>query len=338
VNGAEKEGTSELVETNKNLSAALDKMEARCKVLEDKCEKLKKYKRMVKNSSSLQCAYCTKVISANIFLQHTTTCNTPQPSAYNKPNIITPLSSASQWSGQNDLDPNMLQISINQTMVKENADAKPYTEYLIQVAYNGIKWSVSRKYKAFCELHQSLNTQFPSLKFPESAFTILGAFNNLSYVSNTKRPTVIEERRKALQQYLRDLSKLDIVRNSNPFKKFLELEKVFDQDQQNTSKEMMQPASNVTSQRGEKREQGSDKSSGRGGDSGDYGSLQAPQKAGEHVRHYSPIIPNVPEAYQAQGQVAGGVKIDKSLFSQSPMSFMKNWQEKALNKENKNPR
>lgn len=341
MHGNENEGTSELVETNKNLSAALDKMEARCKVLEDKCEKLKKYKRMVKNSSTLQCAYCSKFISANIFLQHTTTCNTPQPAAYNKPNIITPISSANQWSGQNELDPNMLQISINQTMVKENADAKPYTEYLIQVAYSGIKWSVSRKYKAFCELHQNLNTQFPSLKFPESAFTILGAFNNLSYVSNTKRPTVIEERRKALQQYLRDLAKLDIVRNSNPFKKFLELERVFDQDQQQdlTTTGSLQPGSTVPSQRGDKRDQGSDKSSGKNDDSGNYGSIQAPQKSvGEHVRHYSPIIPqNAGENYQTQGQ-GQNVKIDKSLFSQSPMSFMKNWQEKALNKENKNPR
>jgi hypothetical protein len=47
------ESASELVETNRNLSAAMDKLELRCKILEEKSDKLKKFKKMVKNSSGL---------------------------------------------------------------------------------------------------------------------------------------------------------------------------------------------------------------------------------------------------------------------------------------------
>ena len=44
-----------------------------------------------------------------------------------------------------------------------------------------------------------------------------------------KRPTKIEDRRKGLQQYIRDLAKIDIVRNSRPFKNFLEIDRHLEQ-------------------------------------------------------------------------------------------------------------
>lgn len=303
------DGTNELVETNKNLSAAVDKMEMRCKVLEDKNEKLKRYKRMIQNSLALQCIHCSKFIASNVFPQHMAACTTPQQATtLNKANLIAPItrpSAVPTHHNENEVDPNALQISIHQTMVKENSDSKPYTEYLIQVIYNGTKWSVSRKYKQFCELHQALNTHFPSLKFPESAFTVLGGFNNLGYISSSKRPTVIEERRKALQQYLRDLSKLDIVRNSNPFKKFLELERIVEQD--NRAKGY---ASNMVSSREERR---------------DLNNLSS-----ERGTHRGEDLNNTQRNPDAL--------MSRNLFSQSPLSFLKNWEEKAVNKENKHPR
>jgi hypothetical protein len=38
----------------------MDKIEMRCKILEEKSEKLKKFKKMVKNCTSMQCAHCQK--------------------------------------------------------------------------------------------------------------------------------------------------------------------------------------------------------------------------------------------------------------------------------------
>jgi len=83
-------------------------------------------------------------------------------------------------------------------MVRETPDNKPYTEYMIRVQYNNKKWTVSRRYKNFCELHQSMTSQFPNLKVPESSSAIINTAD-IGSVFNGKRPTVIEERRKALQ-------------------------------------------------------------------------------------------------------------------------------------------
>lgn len=47
VNTNEADSNNELVQTNKNLSSAMEKLEARCRLLEEKSEKLKKFKNIV---------------------------------------------------------------------------------------------------------------------------------------------------------------------------------------------------------------------------------------------------------------------------------------------------
>ncbi len=114
----------------------MEKMEIRCKILEEKCEKLKNFKKMIKNSCSLQCLHCSKHITPAIFLQHIATC-------------LNDLQNVTNHSNQQQSS--VVQISINQTMVKESADNKPYTEYSIQMTTgegpNTKKWTISRRYK-----------------------------------------------------------------------------------------------------------------------------------------------------------------------------------------------
>lgn len=134
INNNENENTNELVETNRYLSAAMEKMEIRCKILEEKCDKLKNFKKMIKNSCSLQCLHCSKHITPAIFLQHIATC-------------LTELQNSTNNNSQQQSS--FLQISINQTMVKESADNKPYTEYSIQMTTgegpNVKKWTICRR-------------------------------------------------------------------------------------------------------------------------------------------------------------------------------------------------
>ena len=59
-----------LVETNRNLSSAMDKQEIRFKQLEEKYERLKKLKRLIKCYSLLQCAYCQTMMSLSEFPAH----------------------------------------------------------------------------------------------------------------------------------------------------------------------------------------------------------------------------------------------------------------------------
>lgn len=83
-------------------------------------------------------------------------------------------------------------------MVRESPDNKPYTEYLIEVNYCSNKWTIARKYKNFCELHSNLMTLFPGMKFPDSSLAIINSTTDINSVFQTKRPTVIEDRRKGL--------------------------------------------------------------------------------------------------------------------------------------------
>lgn len=186
-------------------------------MLEEKAEKIKQYKKIVKNSRAVQCLHCSRYISCNIFLQHLSDCNSTNGTG-TQPVL------AHQYASNNPylLDLNSLEITINQTIVKESSDSRPYTEYLIQMSHKGRRWAVSRKYKEFCELHQRLCAEYPSTKFPDSSYVILGVINTLS---NGKRPTVIEDRRKALQQYLRDLSQMEKIATSQYYQQFLDLDK-----------------------------------------------------------------------------------------------------------------
>jgi hypothetical protein len=47
-------------------------------------------------------------------------------------------------------------------MVRET-DNKPYTEYLISVGKGNAKWNLNRRYKTFCELHNSLKVALPGV-------------------------------------------------------------------------------------------------------------------------------------------------------------------------------
>lgn len=95
LNNNEQEGKEDLVETNKNLSSAVERMESRCKVLEDKNDKLRRYKKMVKNAKSLQCTTCSKFISTHIFLQHISDCSN-QPRNNQPVHASTPQNEAMQ--------------------------------------------------------------------------------------------------------------------------------------------------------------------------------------------------------------------------------------------------
>jgi hypothetical protein len=49
-------------------------------------------------------------------------------------------------------------------------DGRPYTEYQLEVEFNGTVWMLGRKFKEFCTLHQNLVELFPSIQFPDSSF------------------------------------------------------------------------------------------------------------------------------------------------------------------------
>jgi len=114
-------------------------------------------------------------------------------------------------------------------MVRElvsSRNSKPFTEYVICVGHQGREWRIKRKYKHFCELHKALLTEFPMLKLPDSAKHVLVSSIDINnFFKNGRdarqRPALLEDKRKALELYLRDLQDLPIVRESTFFQRFV---------------------------------------------------------------------------------------------------------------------
>lgn len=277
----------------------------------------------------MQCLHCSKHITNAIFLQHVDSCLTD---LQNPPQNFSKPASQGKYSQSSIGSNNDLLISINQTMVKESVDNKPFTEYLIQVTLNNNKWTIARKYKNFCELHQQLYASFPHIKFPESVATVMNSTTDVNNIFNSKRPTVIEERRKALQQFLRDLSKIECVRQCKQFKNFLEIEKgeqsenFSTQENQTKSKGVIATIISLNSQREIKSV---------------YNNY-AEEKKGTNKASFSSNL-MLPD--EMPGKEIN-LKIDKKMLPPSPSSFLNSWNNDRLlishmnpnNKENKNPR
>lgn len=110
-------------------------MEGRCKVLEEKYERVKEFKKMMKNCQSMQCLSCSKWIQAHAFAPHVEQCCGPSAgSLREKP--------AAEHNRE------AVHISVGQTVMREGEERKkPFTEYVVQVALGESKWKVSKRYK-----------------------------------------------------------------------------------------------------------------------------------------------------------------------------------------------
>jgi hypothetical protein len=65
-----------MLETTRNLASALEKMENRTFLMEQKNKALKKYKTMVKSCLTMQCTKCKKYIGNTLFEAHMSICGT----------------------------------------------------------------------------------------------------------------------------------------------------------------------------------------------------------------------------------------------------------------------
>ena len=123
-----------------------------------------------------------------------------------------------------------MHISVKHILSKgENSQKKTYSDYNIQISYNNniLKWNVKRSFKNFCDLHQLLIKDFSKkISFPASSNFINNSTTDFNTINNSKRSIFIEERRKNLQQYLRDLIAFEIIRKFKIFQNFLELNRI----------------------------------------------------------------------------------------------------------------
>lgn len=96
--------------------------------------------------------------------------------------------------------------------------------------YNGKKWTINRKYRAFYELHKQLVEEFPHVEFPDTSIQ----FSKIPCEAiNMKRTGSIEEKRDQLQKYIRDLTLIPSIRESIIFKEFIGLDELQNKQRSN---------------------------------------------------------------------------------------------------------
>ena len=156
---------------------------------------------MIENASALQCRACGKVIACKNFIGHVTSC-------------VNEMSRINTEGGY-------YHIVVPNSIVKESPDMKPYTEYSMNVTFRQKTWNVTRRFKLFATLHNSLVKHFPDVQLPESDLFISQS------PSLGRRPVELEERRRAVQNYMMELASIPVVKNSDIFRKFLGVEQQF---------------------------------------------------------------------------------------------------------------
>ena len=130
---------------------------------------MKSFKKMMKNCLAMQCTHCNKWIQASSFTSHLYQCvggdsvkdmdldnSNLKESSFNAISEANLVSSMGLGSSQSLYQ---LHISVSQHTVMKDLEEnkKPYTEYIVQMAFGDHKWKVSKRYKQFSELQQVTN-------------------------------------------------------------------------------------------------------------------------------------------------------------------------------------
>lgn len=195
----------------------------------EKIGKMKVYQKCFKNSMASQCKFCHSFYPTEIFLEHIRTCS-KDINNFSRSHFFQML----------------LECYIKDTYIETDpVDHRNYTVYVLNVSFNGEKqWEVKQQYRSFCQLHEALINQYPSVQFPKSSIQFAQkSFNEFKKsVSNSTlsfpgsgvghstashQSTSLTDRRNTLQAYVQDLLMIPAIKESNHLKQFLGIKEHF---------------------------------------------------------------------------------------------------------------
>ena len=109
--------------------------------------------------------------------------------------------------------------------IKQDELGNPFLEYIIDVNYDTQNWRINRRFNQFSNLFKTLKNMFKGIaQMPPSA-NIFVNFGNNNQFSTFHENKIIQ-----LEKFLKDLSEINMVNTSKPFRKFLEFEQYVDED------------------------------------------------------------------------------------------------------------
>ena len=204
----------ELNEKNNELVLNNNILNTKIKSLEEQNTKLNLYKDIIHNSKGFKCKYCEKVYLYEDFKDHYSNC---QKGLISNTNIN---------NTNINFSPEKLKIKILKGRVKQDELGKPYLEYIIDVNYDTQNWRISRRFNHFSNLFKTLKNLCKSsgIQMPQSSNIFINFGNNTQF-SNFHENKIIQ-----LEKFLKDLSQINMINTSKPYRKFLEFEQYVDED------------------------------------------------------------------------------------------------------------
>ena len=183
------------------------------KTLEEQIAKLNVYKEIIHNTKAYKCKHCEKVYLYEDFKNHYTDCQkgTANNTAMNNSNV--------------NFNPDKLKIKILKGRVKQDELGKPFLEYIIEVNYDTQNWRITKRFNQFANLFKTLKNLFKGvIQMPPSANIFIN-FGNSNNAGSFHENKIIQ-----LEKFLKDLSEINILNTSRPFRKFLEFEQYVDEE------------------------------------------------------------------------------------------------------------
>ena len=183
------------------------------KTLEEQIAKLNLYKEIVHNTKAYRCKYCEKLYLFDDFKEHYSNC---QRGLISNTNIN---------NNNTNFNPDKLKIKILKGRVKQDELGKPFLEYIIDINYDTQNWRINKRFNQFANLFKTLKNLYRGVVQMPSSANIFVNFGNNNPVGSFHENKIIQ-----LEKFLKDLSEINVLNTSKPFRKFLEFEQYVDEE------------------------------------------------------------------------------------------------------------
>ena len=237
---------NDIVMKNSELQIKLNTLTYEKQNLEKKIENLNTYKNIVDNTKLFKCKKCQNFFNFEDFKIHHNTCdnntndenvdnnylNNNQKIFKNKNlNILASMDYINTNNMTNiynnqihKFNPDKLKIKILKGKLKTDELGKPYLEYILDINYYSQNWRLSKTFNQFANLHKTIKTMFKNnITMPLSANIFINFGNN---IPGSFHQNKIQQ----LEKFLKEISEIEEINSSKTFRKFLELEQNFDEE------------------------------------------------------------------------------------------------------------
>ena len=236
---------NDMVMKNSDLQIKLNSSNFKINDLERKIDNLNIFKKIVENTKMFKCKKCKKLFNYEDFKNHYSTCdkiineendenknieNNLNNHNYNNIlknkniNGITSMDLINNNVSSSKFNPDKLKIKILKGKLKTDELGKYYLEYILDINYYSQNWRLSKKFIQFANLYKTIKTMFKnSINMPLSSNIFVNFQNNIS-------GSFYQNKIQQLEKFINEISQIEEINSSKIFRKFLELDQNFDEE------------------------------------------------------------------------------------------------------------